>query len=113
MNLESCDFSHESVQNCTALKSISIPESVTAIGWRAFFNSYNLKTIELPETVVNISRDAFYNTGYFNDNNNWEDGALYLGKHLIRYDFTKAASTEEYKVKRWYFKNYCRCILSS
>ena len=69
-----------SFENCSALKSISIPESVTAIGWRAFFNSYNLKTIELPETVVNISRDAFYNTGYFNDNNNWEDGALYLGK---------------------------------
>ena len=44
--------------------------------------------ITIPSTlggcpVTSIGYKAFYNTAYYNDKNNWEDNALYIGKHLI------------------------------
>ncbi len=41
------------------LKSISIPDSVTKIGNRAFYGCYNLKAICLPKSVKTIEEHAF------------------------------------------------------
>ena len=65
------------------IESISIPSSVTAIGIRAFFKCRNLKTISIPDTVTQIGMMAFQDTAFYADENNWVDGALYSGKHLI------------------------------
>ena len=40
--------------DCTELKSVQIPESVTEIGHYAFRNCRNLKSIEIPQSVVKI-----------------------------------------------------------
>lgn len=46
---------------CSALSSISLPDSLTSIGYRAFYNCANLKHITIPESVIDIEIYAFYN----------------------------------------------------
>ena len=67
--------------NCTSLRKINIPDSVTYIGDEAFMNCSALSEINLPERVIKMTADTFKNTSYYN--NNWEDGVLYVGKHLL------------------------------
>ena len=38
--------------------------------------------IILPEKAIRIN-DAFSDTGYYNNSQNWENGLLYIGRHLI------------------------------
>ena len=47
--------------DCINLKSIIIPEGVTVIGERAFYNCINLENIIIPETVKKIDIHAFDN----------------------------------------------------
>lgn len=46
-------------ENCTALKKIIIPTSVTYIGWNAFYGCSNLETVVLPEGLTYIGSSAF------------------------------------------------------
>ena len=70
-------------QDCSSLTSIMIPDSVTSIGNRAFYGSSSLASINIPEGVTRIGYEAFANTAYYNDENNWENDVLYIGNHLI------------------------------
>lgn len=45
---------------CTALTSVTIPDSVTSIGNRAFFNCTSLTSVVIPEGVTSIDTEAFY-----------------------------------------------------
>ncbi len=69
---------------CTALASIEIPEGVTSIGSSAFNGCSSLTSITLPDSVTTIEREAFVNTGYYNNQDNWKYGMLYIGNHLIK-----------------------------
>ncbi|MBQ9945597.1 MAG: leucine-rich repeat protein [Clostridia bacterium] len=69
-------------KDCVSLKSVKIPNSVTEIAYGVFYNCTSLADIKLPDNVTSISSHAFHNTGYYNDNENWEDGVLYLSKVL-------------------------------
>ncbi|MBR2876308.1 MAG: leucine-rich repeat protein, partial [Clostridia bacterium] len=68
---------------CSSLTSVTIGDSVTSIGYDAFVNCSSLTSITIPDSVTNIGSSAFSNTGYYNDDSNWENGVLYIGKHLI------------------------------
>ena len=46
-------------KNCTSLKSIVIPESVTSLGEGAFYGCENLASITIPESVEEIGTYAF------------------------------------------------------
>ena len=46
--------------NCTALKSVTIPNSVTAIGDYAFYGCSGLTSITIPNSVTTIGHNAFY-----------------------------------------------------
>ena len=70
-------------EDCTALTTIAISDSVTSIGEHAFYNCTSLVSITIPDSVTSIGMDAFYNTAYYNDESNWKDGVLYIGSHLI------------------------------
>lgn len=62
--ISSCVFS-----NCSELTSVTIPDSVTGIGWRAFYNCTSLKSITIPASVNIITAEAF---GYYEDTDTWE-----------------------------------------
>ncbi len=67
----------------TPLTSVTIPDSVTYIGSEAFKYCTALTNITIGDSVTSIGEDAFYNTGYYNDDPNWENNVLYIGKYLI------------------------------
>ncbi len=68
---------------CTSLASITIPDSVTSIGACVFENCTSLAKITVPDSVTYIGDGAFFNTAYYNNDNNWPGGVLYIGNHLI------------------------------
>ena len=55
-----------------------------------------LTNINLPDTWLHISNNAFTNTAYYKNSDNWENGALYIGKHLIA---TTSDLPAEYTIK--------------
>ena len=71
-------------RDCSSLTSITIPNSVTSIGRTVFYNCASLTNITIPNGVTVIGDYAFANTAYYNDKSNWENGVLYIGKHLIK-----------------------------
>ncbi|MEG1834713.1 MAG: leucine-rich repeat protein [Oscillospiraceae bacterium] len=99
---------------CTGLKGVTIPDSVTIIGYRAFFdcaylttvtigNSVtsigssafesctSLKDITIPDSVTSIESSAFENTPFFVS---MPDGEVYLGKVLYAYKGKMPKNTE-------------------
>ena len=77
--------------NCRNLTSVTIPNSIESIGDNAFNGCSKLKKIEIPDSVTYIGSKAFYGTAFYNTVKNWEDGVLYCGNHLIsaKSDVTK------------------------
>ena len=51
---------------------------------KAFANCTSLKNINMPDNVVDISDDAFDDTAFYENQNNWENGCLYISNHLIK-----------------------------
>ena len=62
---------------------VEIPDGITYIESGAFADCVNLNEIVIPDSVTSIGEKAFCDTAYYNDGNNWENGVLYVGKHLI------------------------------
>lgn len=67
-----------------SLESVIITEPCKIIAPNAFKDCTHLKSITIPETVTSIGYEAFYNTAFYNDRSNWENNLLYLGKNLIK-----------------------------
>lgn len=78
------------------VRSVVIKEGVTAIGDFAFRSCTKLVSITIPDSVVAVGEDAFAKTAYYNDVNNWEKGVLYIGKHLLDADYSISG---DYKIK--------------
>ena len=66
--------------------------TVTSIGWYAFSGCTALESITIPDSVTSIGLAAFYDTAYYNDAANWENDALYIGNHLIETKDTLSGS---------------------
>lgn len=69
---------------CKYLTYIDIPASVCHICRDVFSGCSSLNDIEfLGNSPVEIAEKAFDGTAYYNDPSNWEDGILYIGKHIV------------------------------
>ena len=71
--------------DCTGLTSVTIPDGVKSIGKFAFSGCKGLTDITIPESVTDVGEDAFYYTGLYNDESNWEEGALYQDNVLLNF----------------------------
>lgn len=81
------------------LTNVVMPNTLEYIGTSAFSKCQKLANIEIPDSVTFLERNAFYETAYYNNNNNWENGALYIGKRLIQYNGGMVNLPEEYTIK--------------
>lgn len=77
------DIGYQAFYYCGNLTSVVLPESVVSVGQGAFSWCVNLASIEIPDSVANIGGGAFDNTAYYDNEDNWEDGILYVGCHLV------------------------------
>ena len=68
--------------NCSALTSITIPNSVTSIGNSAFFYCSALTSITIPNNVTYIGSYAFHDTPWLN---NQPNGCVYINNLLYTY----------------------------
>ena len=80
---------------------LDIPESisgytVTEIGKGAFYDYRNLANVTIPDSITSIGEKAFDNTAYYNNSSNWKNNVLYIGKHLIQ---AKTSISGSYAIK--------------
>ncbi len=69
--------------NCYNIKKIELPQTLEKIGSYAFALCGRLEDVSIPDSVISIGEFTFESTEYYKDKANWENGALYNGKHLI------------------------------
>ena len=69
--------------SCYGVTSIVIPDSVKSIGACAFQLCSKLKDIKISDSVISIGEGAFGGTSYYYNKSNWDNHALYIGKHLV------------------------------
>ncbi len=90
VNLANVKFSEkikiigESAFSCCGITSLTIPNSIELIKQNAFSSCFNLENINIPDIAVQICAFTFDDTKYYNDEKNWNDNVLYIGKHLIK-----------------------------
>ena len=83
--------------NNQLLTELIIPDTVDEIKSYTFFNCHSVTSITLPSNVIIIGDNALNYTGFYNDETNWENGALYINDWLIA---TKESLVASYTVKQ-------------
>ena len=78
------------------LNTLILDEGVQVIGSEAHWLCPNLSSITIPDTVTLIGNRAFVDTAYYNDEANWIDDVLYIGNHVIQ---AKESLPNEYVIK--------------
>lgn len=86
-----------SVNNKKDLKSVTIPEGVVEVGYDTFRGCLNLEKINLPDSLTNMNANRIEGTKFYRTKENWIDGVLYAGNHLVKADSDVIEGT--YKVK--------------
>lgn len=75
-------------EGCTDLESVRNLNLVDYIGDGAFKDCTSLEVFDISESAV-FNANAIYNSGYYNNPENWENGALYMGNRIVGIDFEK------------------------
>lgn len=86
-------------KNCVKLESIAIPDSVKKLeGNKMFYGCENLSDIKFPSNPIPVQNTFLDDTAYYLNPDNWENGVLYLNKHLI-YLNGKFSNVTDYQIK--------------
>jgi len=85
----------EAFYGCSALEKVTLTADVKTIDDYAFSACTKLNTVSLGAKHANIGFGAFNGTALVTNNDNYVDGAVYIGNHLIKV----TADTESYSVK--------------
>lgn len=75
----------------------TVKSGTLTIGDGAFYGCEELEDVIVPESVIYIGEHALSETGYYANEDNWENGLLYLGKHLLSGDKIEEGSNVEIK----------------
>lgn len=71
-------------KGCSSLKSIVIPESVRYFEFESFKDCTALADITLLSSWLwKLGSDIFYNTAFYNNEDNWENGVLYINEFVF------------------------------
>lgn len=71
-------------RNCTDLTGLIFPEGLKSIGSYTFSGCSALDSIYVPDSVNRLGANSLSSLSFLQDNeDNWTDGALYAGNHLI------------------------------
>lgn len=74
-------------QGCTSLKSIQFPDTLKEVdGNYMLMGCSQLTRIIVPDVAVPLNYNFVHDTPYYDDAANWENGALYVGNHLLTVD---------------------------
>lgn len=76
-----CEIRAKAFMGCTSLEKTVIPDSVYSIDMSAFAGCTALSDITIPEHTL-FACNTFSNTAYWNNPDNWDGDALYIGTHL-------------------------------
>ncbi len=87
---ESYVIGESAFENNEYVASVTIPEGVEMICYKAFSGCSNLENIVIPNSVLAIGGDAFAGTKWFD---NQEDGMVYIGNVLYKYKGSMPANT--------------------
>ena len=71
-------FAHQGIE------SLSIPSSVKAIYDFAFFGCTKLTDLRFPSGVTTVGKQILDESAYALAEENWENGALYVGEYLVQ-----------------------------
>lgn len=83
---QTATIGNNAFRDCQNLTRIKFSSNIEYIGKSAFENCTSLVNITLPEKDIQMYASAFYNTGYYNNAENWNNGALYYGTIVIGVD---------------------------
>ena len=72
-------------------------ETKTIAGW-TFYECKSLTSITIPDSVTSIGDCVFNDTAYYDNEDNWENGVLYIGNHLIEAKWNIASGS--YQIKK-------------
>ncbi len=67
-----------------SVREIVIIDKANRVGAYSFYGMSAVTAITVPDSVAKIAATAFMGTGYYDNTENYEDGALYISKHLIK-----------------------------
>ena len=68
---------------CYGLESIIVPDSVRYLGDAAFLFCIKLESVTLGNGIAYIGNTVFSYSAFYNNEINWENDGLYIGKYLL------------------------------
>ncbi|MBQ6829582.1 MAG: leucine-rich repeat domain-containing protein [Clostridia bacterium] len=71
-------------RDCKSLTAITVPDTIKIIKRNLFQGCSALIDIGIPDAVEEIHGNIVYDTAFIKDKKNFKNGALCIGKHLIR-----------------------------
>lgn len=83
-------------KGCYSLTDLNVGEGTEIIEDQSFAGCEKLENISLPKTIKRVGVKAFGNTAFYNDEYNWDNGALYLDSILLELD---SEFTGTYKIR--------------
>lgn len=86
-------IANSAFSDCKDLTDITIAQSVTVIGNSAFSGCSKLAAITVTDGISEIGDEAFAGTAFYNNPENWNEDALYIGSCLLRVKTETSAFT--------------------